>query len=466
MNTNVALESAPEPVPVTVSAPVEDAVAPQDAPVSVTSELSPPVPLRESPPAAQACKLVLPLVVDVNFVRAQFPIFANRPDIVFFDNASTSQKPQAVVDCFTNFYARDCANAGRAAYQMSTELAAGIEEARKRTAMFIGAQPDSVAFTAGATESLNLIAQSWGLANLKSGDEVMLCLDDHKSAVLPWLNLARVLKSFGVEIKIVPIKLHPEGDYELKSIREGLSPRTRLIAVTHVHHVFGLDMEVSEVRKIVGSKVLISLDASQSVSHRPVNVDELDVDFLSFSGHKMFAGNGVGVLYVRPSLLPSLSPVTVGGGMTIADSATFSPVQATAAALFEAGTQNIPAIMSMVAAIDFIESIGIEAIDARVSGLTRKLYSGLKKLPEIEFSPGVDRCSCHQQFGIVSFRFAQAATSDLAFLLDSEGILVRAGDHCLSRRQDGDDYIRVSLHVYNTEADVDRLLEVLRANLQ
>lgn len=408
---------------------------------------------------------VIPRVFSTASVRAQFPALQLASDTVFFDNAATTQKPQSVIDSYNAFFAEECANAGRASYSRSTRLSARIEATRKRVARFIDATAGSACFTSGATESLNLVALGWGLANLKTGDEIMLCLQDHKSTVLPWLNLQSMLRQFGIDIKIVPIRLHYEGDYELKSIREGLSPRTRLVAISHVHHLFGLDMEVGEIRKIVGRKVLISLDASQSIGHRPVSVKRLGVDFLSFSGHKMFSGNGVGVLYVRKALLKKMRPVIVGGGMTQTVGAEFVSDCSSAASLLEAGTQNIPAILSLSAALDFIESIGLETIDDRLSALTRNLYGKLKMLPGIEFSPGVDRCGCHRGFGIVSFRFEQVSTSDLAFLLDSENILVRTGDHCLSTAQEGDDYVRVSLHVYNDEAEIDRLIDVLRAHI-
>lgn len=416
-------------------------------------------------PPPDSCA-VEPQAFSVDAVRQLFPVFQREPNTIFFDNAATTQKPQTVIDVVSEFLAYECSNSARAAYARSTKLSARLEETRARVARFIGATPETVCFTSGATESLNLVALSWGLANLKSGDEIMLCLQDHKSTVLPWLNLQSTLKQFGIEINIVPIRLHHEGDYELKSIREALSDRTRLIAVSHVHHLFGLDMEIGEIRKIVGRKVLISLDASQSIGHRPVNVRRLNVDFLSFSGHKMFSSNGVGVLYVRKSLLGQLKPVIVGGGMTRAPGSEFSVSPQSAATLLEAGTQNIPAILSLGAALDFIESIGgLGVVDRRLSALTRSLYSKLKTLPGIDFSPGVDRCGCHRGFGIVSFRFEHVSTSDLAFLLESEDILVRTGDHCLTTVQDGDDYVRVSMHVYNSEAEIDRLIEVLRSNI-
>lgn len=401
--------------------------------------------------------------LDVAAFRARFPALKN--DTIFFDNAATTQKPLEVITLMDDFYRKQCANAGRASYRMSTTLAKRIEESRARVAAFIGAAAEDICFTAGATESLNLVALSWGLSNLKSGDQVMVCMDDHRSAVYPWINLKRILSGLGRDIEVVPFKLHPEGDYDLKDIAALKSDRTRLIAVSHVHHLYGLDMEVAAIRKIVGADVLISLDASQSVGHRPVNVGTLDVDFLSFSGHKMFAGNGAGVLYVRPSLRAKLEPVLVGGGMAALDGGALKR-GATLAALLEAGTQNIPAILSMVPAIEFIEGLGLKAIEDRLVLLTKKLYAKLKDLPGIEFSPGVDRCGCHRGFGIISFRFIEGiATSDLAFLFDSENILVRTGELCLANRPAGDDYVRVSMHIYNTDAEINRFVAVLKEQL-
>jgi len=382
-------------------------------------------------------------------IRSKFPIFKERPGYLFFDNASTTQKPKAVLDCLAKFYRRDCANAGRAAYQMSTNLASAIENARGRVSLFIGAKSEDVTFTSGATQSLNMVALGWGLKNLKDGDEILLCPDDHKSTVLPWYNLQALLASFGIQIQIKTIPLHYEGDYNLAAIAALLSDKTRLVAMSHVHHLYGLDMEVEAVRKIVGDSVLISLDAAQSVGHRKIDLQSLPVDFLSFSGHKMFAANGVGVLWTKPGIIAAMHPVIAGGG-----------------SLKEAGTQNIPSILSMVPAIDFIESIGIDAISNRLSDLTRYLYFSLRQgVSGLEFSPGVDRCGCHRGFGIVSFRHESISTSDIAFLLDSENIMVRSGDHCLGRKSQGDDYIRVSLHVYNTESEIDRLVNLLASNL-
>ncbi len=386
-------------------------------------------------------------------VRKEFPIFANRPEFVFFDNASTSQKPASVIQAITDFYTQSCANAGRASYSLSTKATKEIEETRLRVAAFLNADRSEIVFTSGSTESLNTVALSWGLANLKSGDEVMVCFEDHKSTVLPWLNLKALLEHFDLSIMIVPISIHPEGDYDLKSIREKVSARTRLLAITHVHHLYGMDMEVKVIRQIMGESVLISLDASQSVGHRKVDVKELGADFVSFSGHKMFAANGVGVLWIAPKLHQQLIQIKPGGNTSGQFNAnSFTRSSSSLPTLLEAGTQNIPAILSLSPAIDFIEKVGIDRIEKHVSQLSFYLYEGLKNLPGLEFSPGFGHCGCHNVigYGILSFRFEQITTSDLAFLLDSENILVRTGDHCLTNRNHGDDFLRVSESVART----------------
>jgi cysteine desulfurase / selenocysteine lyase len=393
--------------------------------------------------------------IDVADVRNQFPIFSRHPGLVFLDNAATTQKPSSVIDVMDQFYRSECTNAGRASYRWSTRAARSIEAARYRVAQFINAEPEELVFTSGATDSLNMVAQAWGLKNLGDGDEVMLCYEDHKSAVLPWLNLQRVLASFGKHINIVPIRIDSMGDYHFKSIEDGLSRRTRLVAVCHVHHLHGLDMEVNGIRDIVGEDVAISLDASQSVGHMPVDVRALAVDFLSFSGHKMFAANGTVVLWVDNCRQRELGAARVGGGQDTEGLRDF----------FEAGSQNIPGILSMEAAIEFIDSVGIDRIASHVSDLTFYLRDRLQEFQTLEFSPGIGICNCPTGHGILSFRFENIKSSDMAFLLDSENIFVRNGDHCIRRSGDEHDYLRASLHVYNSRADIDRLIEVLHAHV-
>lgn len=391
-----------------------------------------------------------------------FPIFREQPDLIFLDNASTTQKPQVVIDAVAGFYSRDCANAGRAHYASSVRASQAIERARQDVAAFINAQTAEVAFTAGSTDSLNAVALSWGLTNLHDGDEIMLCMQDHSSAVLPWRNLQDTLAQLGRKITIVPFEIHPVGDYDLRSIKRGVSKNTRLIALSHIHHVFGLDMEISEIREIVGPEVKITLDASQSVGHKRVDVKSLDVDFASFSGHKMFAANGVGVLFARTQRHREMIPYRSGGQPVAISGGVDARAREEFIAKIEGGTQDVPSIISLSAAIEFIKRAGVERIETHVSNLTGQLVAGISKIPGVVFAPGPVPCGCPGGFGILSFRFEQASSSDVASALAEERICVRAGVHCRADAQTSEDFIRISMHGYNTSDDVQILADTLR----
>lgn len=394
-------------------------------------------------------------------LKSRFPIFAELPDIVFLDNASTTQKPGTVIDTIENFYRRQCANAGRAMYSSSLLASQSIERARQDIARLINATPGEVAFTSGATDSLNAVAWSWGLANLKDGDEVLICYQDHSSAVSPWVELQSTLARMGVNIHIVPFAIHAVGDYDLKSIKQAVTEKTRLIAIAHIHHVFGLEMEVGEIRDIVGRDVVISVDASQSIGHTQVDVQSLTADFLSFSGHKMFAGNGVGVLFAKKERHCQLISFRSGGRMSLVGTDIDDESRNRFINKIESGTANIPSIASLSAAVQFIESIGIRRIEEHVSELTKYLIEGLSSLPGVVFGPGPVTCGCPGGFGIVSFNFEFASSFDVAAALANENIHVRSGAHCRADQANSDDLIRVSLQVYNTRSDVDILVETL-----
>lgn len=407
--------------------------------------------------------------LDVQTFRANFPIFSNHPDLIYLDSASTTQKPQAVVDALLEYYSYNCANAGRASYSWSTQLSRSIDETRAKVAQFLNCEQKNLVFTSGATDSLNLAALGYGLNNLEDGDEILLCPQDHKSAVLPWYNVQSMLAAQGKKITIKHFAIHEVGDYDLRSIKEIVSPRTKVLAMAHIHHVFGLDMEVNKIREIVGGEVIISLDCSQSVGHTKVDAKALDVEFISFSGHKMFAAPGCGGLYINPRVADKIKPVRLGGQSPVAitdngleySTSPNRPVHQ----LLECGTQNIPAILSLGKAIDFITEAGIEAIEAQLSDLTVYLWQKLTTLPGIVFAPGIGICRCDSGFGIISFRFEQISSLDLTFMLDAEQIFVRAGDHCSEKKHEEDDYLRVSMHAYNTREEIDQLVAILESNL-
>lgn len=394
-------------------------------------------------------------------IRDQFPIFRKNPDVVYLDNASTTQKPDSVIEVFENFYRQDCANAGRAIYPSSLRAAQAIENARHDVSRFLNANAHEIAFTAGATDSFNTVAWSWGLVNLKDGDEILVCPQDHSSAVLPWQNLQAVLAAMGRRISLVPFDIHAVGDYDFRSIKAALSERTRVIALSQIHHVFGVDMEIAEIRKIVGPQVIVSLDACQSAGHVPIDVSVLGADFVSFSGHKMFAGNGVGVLFAKTERHEELVPFRCGGQTAPVASEVSSQSRSQFISKVESGTPNIPAIASLSKAIEFIECVGLNNIEAHVSALTGDLVAGLSKLPGIVFSPGPVTCGCPGGFGILSFRFEQAQSLDVASALADEQIHVRSGLHCRVEQTTSEDYIRVSMHAYNTPDDVQILCESL-----
>lgn len=408
-------------------------------------------------------------VLDTDALRQAFPIFAANPDLMYLDSAATSQKPQLVLETIEQYFAKNCANAGRASYSWSSQLQNAIESTRQKVASFINCQPKNLAFTSGATESLNTVAMAWGLFNLADGDEIMLCPKDHKSAILPWYNLQKILAAQGKQISIKHFGIHEVGDYELKEIKAGLSPKTKLIALTHVHHVFGLDMEIPEIREIVGPDVLISLDASQSIGHEPIDVVGLTCDFMSFSGHKMFAAPGVGGLYAHDRVKDTMHPIKLGGKSPVSVSGGLKVEAKNLGELLEVGTQNIPAILSLGSAVDFINEIGQQNIQKHVSNLTVYLWQKMKDLPGVYFAPGIGVCGCEEGFGILAFRLEQVASSDLAFTLDAEDIFVRSGDHCAYLQDKGkedaaeaqDDYIRVSMHAYNTFDEIDQFVQVL-----
>jgi Selenocysteine lyase len=394
-------------------------------------------------------------------LKSRFPIFAELPEVVFLDNASTTQKPDTVIDTIENFYRRQCANAGRAMYSSSLLASQSIERARHDIARLINACPSEVAFTSGATDSLNAVAWSWGLANLKDGDEVLICFQDHSSAVSPWIELQSTLARLAVNIHIVPFQIHAVGDYDLKSIKQAVTDRTRLIAIAHIHHVFGLEMEVPEIREIVGDDVVITVDASQSIGHTKVDVESLTADFLSFSGHKMFAGNGVGVLFAKKERHAEIISFRSGGRMSSIGTDIDDQSRNRFINKIESGTANIPSIASLSASVEFIESIGIKDIREHVSELTKYLVEGLSSLPGIVFGPGPVTCGCPGGFGIVSFNFEFASSFDVAAALANENIHVRSGAHCRADHASSDDLIRVSLQVYNTRSDVDILVQTL-----
>ena len=388
-------------------------------------------------------------------MREQFPALMANPGIVYLDSAATAQKPQRVIDAVTAELAASTANPGRGAYPWSTRAARRLAEVRERTARFISADsPDEIVFVSGSTAGLNAVAISWGLANLADGDEILFSPLDHASNVYPWVNLRQVLARFGRRITLVPYRVTATGEADTNDILAKVSPRTRLITAAHVHNVFGSMTTLEELSGQIDSSIRLCFDCSQSVGHVPVDVTRLDSDFAAFSGHKMFGVPGTGVLYLRRRVHPELAPFLPGGGTGIR-----LPGNGLGLSMpggMEGGTPNLAGIAALGAAMDFIDDLGIERIAAHGQALTRFLVQRLRVLPHLRLLPGVAWADCPAGYGIVSFCIDGIRSGDLGFALSSKGFYVRTGSHCLPSGNGYDDSVRVSVHVYNSEQELDR----------
>jgi cysteine desulfurase/selenocysteine lyase len=377
--------------------------------------------------------------------RAEFPFFERRPEIAYLDSAATTQRPRQVIEAVAETLA-ESANPGRGDHRLAAAAARRVEEVRERVAAFLGAgSSEEIAFTRGATAGLELVARAWGAGHLAEGDSVAVCPADHAAAVQPWTDLARgaglEVRTFGVARSGSPSRR------ELDAACQGAA----VLALTHVHNVFGERNDVFALRELVGHEIVISLDAAQSAGHLRLDVRTLGVDFLSFSAHKMFGPPGVGVLWSRGNLIEQFRPLPGGrarGSRGLA-------------ARLEVGTLDVPAISGLGAAIDFIDHFGIDEIGARVHELTLRLITGLEQIERLELLPGVVHTGCREGHGIAAFRLEGIDSADLGLLLEERGIAVRAGSHCSAREDAVGDSVRLSLHAYSTEDEVDRCLEAL-----
>lgn len=312
----------------------------------------------------------------------------------------------------------------------------------------------------GATAGLNAVAMSWGMANLADGDEILFSPLDHSSNVYPWVNLRQALARSGTRITLVPYSVTASGAADIGDIASKLSPRTRLIAVTHVHNVFGSMTTLEELRGRIGAQVRLCFDCTQSAGHVPVDVARLDADFAVFSGHKMFGIPGTGAAYFRRRVHPELAPFLPGGG---------SAIQLRDGRLqglgmpegMEGGTPNLPGIAALGAALQFIGELGIDRIAAHGQALTSFLISRLREIPHLTLLPGVAWSDCLVGYGIVSFRLEGVRPDDLGFALSAHGFYVRAGRHCLPSGSGQEDSVRVSMHVYNSGTELRRFADLL-----
>jgi len=398
---------------------------------------------------------------DPQEIRSRFPFFAANPELVFLDSSSTTQKPQAVLDCLNDFYAKENANASRGAYRLSSGLSRRVEKVRELAASLIGAKPKELFFCAGATDAFNKITYSLGFSLLENGDEILYSPYDHNSFILPLFRLRDVLAGLGREIKLVPYSVRKTGGADIADLKSKVTPKTRVINITHLHNIFGADSDIHELKDLRQTGIIINVDATQSLGHLRVDVEELGADLLAFSGHKMFAAQGVGAGYVHPKLHEILKPVWTGGGEGVVlqgENLKYRPFPA----CFEAGTMNWAGILSLKPAIELISELGVDNIHCYLTELTQHLLTGLKNLPGVTFNYGPYYWKCTDGLGILSFKLENLSSPEAGFLLGDRGILIRSGNHCSLTRDQNSDSLRVSLHVYNLKPEIDRLIEELK----
>lgn len=394
--------------------------------------------------------------MDVNEIRKDFPIFKNR-DIAYLDNGATTQKPQYVIDKVSEYYETCNANPHRGAYGLSIEATALYEEARLKVAKFINAKSaEEIIFSKNASESLNLVAYSYGLDNLKQGDEVVLSIMEHHSNLVPW---QMVTKKTGSTLKYMYI----DDKFELtrEEIESKITDKTKIVAITHVSNVLGTINDIKHIIKYAhkkGAKVL--LDASQSIPHMKIDVRDLDADFLVFSGHKMLAPLGIGVLYGKKEILNKMTPFLMGGDMieyVYEQDTTFAPLPNK----FEAGTQNVGGVVGLGAAIDYLNKIGYDEIERVEKEVVNYALDELSKLDFLTLYVTPNR---ENHSAVISFNIKGVHPHDVASILDSENVCVRSGNHCaqpLLRSLGIDSTCRASFYFYNTKEDVDRLVKAL-----
>lgn len=388
-------------------------------------------------------------------LRAQFPILnltENGHPLVYLDNASTSQKPLSVIEATDRFYREQNANVHRGVYGLSDRATDAFEGVRKQISKFLNARTDEeIIFVRGATEGINLVAQSWGRANLQPGDEIIVSEMEHHSNIVPWQLLRDQL-----DIKIVKWPINDLGELEVSALPGLVTERTKLVAVTHMSNALGTINPIAEIVKIAhqaGAKVLV--DGAQSTSHMPVDVQALDVDFFVFSGHKMYAPTGIGCLYGKKDLLEKMPPFMGGGDMIYSvsfDKTEFNQLPYK----FEAGTPNIAGVIGLGAAISFIESIGFDKIAEIENDL---LAYATERLSEIKGLRIIGQAA--NKGAVVSFVIEGAHPHDLATLLDQDGVALRASHHCampVMTKFGIPATVRASFGVYNTRNDVDRLV--------
>lgn len=396
--------------------------------------------------------------LDIDSIRSDFPILqrtVHDQPLVYLDNAATSQKPQQVIDAINRYYRESNANVHRGIHSLSDEATTLYEETREKVRQFINADTtSSIIYTKGTTESLNLVANAWGRKNLNPGDEILISSMEHHSNIVPWQLVAR---DTGATIR--GIELTDEGCLDLDHLAESLNDRTRIVAITQLSNVLGTINPIGEITKMAhGAGAYVVVDGAQGAAHMPTDVQEMGCDFYAFSGHKMCGPTGVGILYGRRELLEEMHPF-LGGGEMIEEVYLESSTYKDPPWKFEAGTPNIAQVVGLGAAIDYLNTLGMDKILAHESDLVNYTMHRLKYAEDITvFGPTGKRG------GIVSFTLEGTHPHDIATIVDREGVALRAGHHCaqpLMRKLNVGSTARASIYFYNTTDEIDAFIRSL-----
>ena len=391
-----------------------------------------------------------------NNFKKDFPIFENK-DIAYLDSGATTQKPTSVLEAIEKFYKNENANPHRGAYGLSIEATEIYENTRDKIAKFINAKHrEEIIFSKNASESLNLIAYSYGLNNLKKDDEIVLSIMEHHSNLVPWQMVAKKTES-----KLNYMYINDNFEISDEEIETKITDKTKIVGITHVSNVLGTINNIEKIIKYAHKKgAIVVVDGSQSIPHMEIDVQKLDADFFVFSGHKMLAPLGIGILYGKKEILNKMNPFLMGGDMieyVYEQETTFAPLPNK----FEAGTQNVEGVIGLGAAIDYIRNIGynkIQEIEKEVTSYARQELSKLEYLT-LYLTPNEEKHS-----SVISFNIKGVHPHDVASILDSENVCVRSGNHCaqpLLRSMGIDSTCRASFYIYNTKEDVDKLVIAL-----
>lgn len=392
--------------------------------------------------------------MDIEAIRKDFPLLQNG-EIAYLDSGATTQKPNRVIDAVDEFYKKYNANPHRGAYSLSIEATRLYEETRGKIARFINARgPEEIIFSKNATESLNLLAYSYGMENLNKDDEVVISIMEHHSNLVPWQKVTKKTDS-----KLKYMYINEEYELTKEEIESKITDKTKIVGITHISNVLGTINPVKEIIQYAHEKgAIVIVDASQSIPHMKIDVRDLDADFLVFSGHKMLAPLGVGVLYGKKEILSQMTPFLMGGDMieyVYEQETTFAPLPNK----FEAGTQNVEGVVGLGAAIDYIEDLGYDNIYEAEKDLTNYAVEQLSKLDYVHLyvTPNKENHS-----SVISFNIRGVHPHDVASILDSQKVAVRSGNHCaqpLMRYLKTDSTCRASLYFYNTKDDIERLVQ-------